>query len=190
MRSDLRWLYLGVVGLVVVERLVELAISRRNERWGRARGGVEVGAGHYPWMVLLHTGFLVSCPLEVLLLERPLLPGLAAAMLALLFAAMALRYWVIATLGRRWTTRVICLPGVPVVASGPYKYLRHPNYLAVMIETLALPLLHTAWLTALVFVPANAALLRLRMRVEEEALERYCGPAVAAPRPAPPARLR
>lgn len=171
---DSRLLYTALVGLVVVERLVELGISRGNERWAKARGGVEAGREHYPWMVAMHTAFLAACPLEVWLLGRPLLPALGAAMLLLLVAAMALRYWVIATLGRRWSTRVICLPGVPVITGGPFRWARHPNYLAVVVETAALPLVHTAWLTALAFSLANAALLRTRIRVEEEALSRHC----------------
>lgn len=167
---DTRILYTLLVALVAGERLVELVVSRRNVRRLLARGGVEAGAGHYPVMVLLHSAFLVACPLEVWLLGRPFVPPLAAAMTALLALTMALRYWVVATLDGRWTTRVVVVPGEAPVTGGPYRWLRHPNYLGVVLEILALPLIHTAWLTAAVFTAANAGLLRRRLRVEEAAL--------------------
>jgi methyltransferase len=169
---DTRLLYTVLVGLVAVQRLAELAIARRNVRRLLARGAVEVAPGHYRVMVLLHTAFLAACPLEVWLLDRPFVPALAAAMLAVLLLAAALRYWVIATLGERWTTRIVCLPGVPPVQGGPYRFLRHPNYLAVIAEIAALPLLHGAWGTALVFSLANALVLKVRIRAEEEGLSR------------------
>ncbi|MDX1644576.1 MAG: isoprenylcysteine carboxylmethyltransferase family protein [Thermoanaerobaculia bacterium] len=165
-----RWAFTAVVVLVVVQRLAELRLSRRNEERLRRRGAIEAGAGHYPWMVALHTAFLLSAPLEVWLLDRPFVPWLAGAMAVLLVAATALRYWTIRTLGERWTTRIVCLPGGAVETGGPFRYLRHPNYLAVTIEMLALPLLHTAWLTAGVFGLANGVLLVVRMRAEEAAL--------------------
>lgn len=173
---DTRWIFTGLLVLVVVERLVELTISRRNQRWLVARGAIEVGAGHYPWMVLLHSLFLASCLVEVWGLNRPFYPILAVAMIMALVVSMALRYWVIATLGRRWTTRVLCLPGEPVVTAGPFRFFRHPNYLAVVIEILALPMVHTAWLTAIVFSAANGFLLARRVRVEEAGLRRYNDP--------------
>lgn len=168
--TDTRLLYLGLVALVALERLVELAITRRHAERLLERGGVVVGQGHYRWMVLLHTALLIAGPLEVWGLARPFVPPLAAAMTVLVVLGMALRYWVIATLGDRWTTNVVVVPGEPLVERGPYRGLRHPNYLAVVIEVAALPLVHTAWLTALVFTVANAFLLRTRIRVEEAAL--------------------
>lgn len=158
---------------MVVERLVELTISRHNQRWLEEHGAIEVGADHYPWMVLLHTLFPASCLAEVWLLDRPFYPSLAAPMLMALLAAMALRYWVMTTLGRRWTTRVFCLPGEPLVADGPFRYLRHPNYLAVVVEIFALPMMHTAWLTALLFSVANGLLLKRRVRAEESGLSLF-----------------
>ena len=151
MGMDTRVLYTLLIGLVIAERLVELVISNRNTRELKSRGALEVGAGHYPVMVVMHTLFLVCAPLEVWLLSRPFIPPLALAMIFVLIAAMSLRYWVISTLQGRWTTRIICLPGAPLVATGPYRYLRHPNYLAVVAETFALPMVHTAWMTAIVF---------------------------------------
>jgi methyltransferase len=135
-------------------------------------------------MVLLHTAFLIVCPLEVWLLRRPFLPALGFSMLLVLILAVALRWWVIATLGERWTTRILCLPGVAPVTGGPYRLVRHPNYLAVIAEIAALPLVHAAWITALVFSLANAGLLRVRIAAEESALTRLSGyEAVFADRP-------
>ena len=119
MRIDSRVLYLALVGVVAVMRLVELGISRRNSARLTARGGVEWGASHYPWMVALHTAWLVAAPTEVWLARRPLVPPLAAAMLLLLALATALRLWAITTLGGRWSTRVIVVPGLPLLRSGP-----------------------------------------------------------------------
>jgi methyltransferase len=168
--GDTRVLYTVLVGLAAAARLLELQIASRNRRNLLAQSAVEVGAGHYPWMVLLHTAWLVACPLEVWLLNRPFLPVLAAFSLAGFLAAMALRYWVIATLGNRWTTRILVLPGSAPVAAGPYRFTRHPNYLAVLVEIATLPLVHTAWWTAVTFSLANALLLRVRIRAEERAL--------------------
>ncbi|WP_214111139.1 isoprenylcysteine carboxyl methyltransferase family protein [Acrocarpospora catenulata] len=162
--------YTALVLLVGVERLAELVVARRNERWSLARGGVVSGQGHYPWMVALHTGLLAGCLVEVAVAGRPFLPWLGWPMLALVVAAQGLRWWCIATLGRQWNTRVIVVPGLPLVTGGPYRWLRHPNYLAVAVEGAALPLVHTAWVTALVFTLLNAVLMVVRIRCEEAAL--------------------
>ncbi|HEY0782081.1 MAG TPA: isoprenylcysteine carboxylmethyltransferase family protein [Thermoanaerobaculia bacterium] len=174
-RFDSRVAFTLLVAAFAAARLVELAISWRHQERLLAQGAVEVAPGHYRVMVLLHTAFLVAGPLEVWLLGRPFRPLLAAAMLVVLGAAMALRYWAIATLGVRWTTRILCLPGEPAVARGPYRFIRHPNYLAVVVEIAALPLVHGAWLTAALFSVANAALLRVRIAAEETALARLSG---------------
>ncbi len=171
MLADTRWLYVGLIGLVVLERLLELVITERNARRLRARGGFEVGQGHFMPMALLHTGLLVAAPLEVFWLERSFVPLLGGVALAAVVGTMALRYWAISSLGDRWTTRVFVVPGEPPVARGPYRWLRHPNYLAVIVEVAALPLVHTAWLTALAFSAGNTLVLRTRIRVEEEALQ-------------------
>ncbi len=167
---DTRWLFLGLIGLVVVERLLELVITERNARQLRARGGFEVGRAHFLPMALLHTGLLAAAPLEVFGFDRPFIPALGGAMFLAVVGTMALRYWAIASLGDRWTTRVFVVPGEPPVAKGPYRWLRHPNYLAVIVEVAALPLVHTAWWTAIAFSVGNALVLRTRIRVEEEAL--------------------
>ncbi len=170
-----RWLYLGLILLVVFQRSTELRLARRNERLARAAGAIEFGGGHFPWMVAIHTLFLISCVAEVWLLDRPFAPAAAGAMLLLLAGATALRYWAISTLGERWTTRILVRPGLPLVTGGPYRWLRHPNYLAVVIEIAALPLVHGAWLTAVVFSVVNAALLTVRIRAENAALAGHAG---------------
>lgn len=162
--------YLVLVGLVALERLAELVVARRNLAWARARGAVEHGREHYPWIVLAHASLLVAAPAEVWLLDRPFLPALGWTMVALVLLAQGLRWWCIGTLGRQWNTRVLIVPGLPLVARGPYRWLRHPNYVAVVLEGLALPLVHSAWLTALAFTAANAVLLTVRIRVENRAL--------------------
>ena len=165
-----QWWFVGLVLLVGLERLAELVVSNRNAAWSLARGGVETGRGHYPPMVLLHSGLLAGAVAEVLLADRPFVPVLGWTMLAVVLVSQALRWWCIGTLGPRWNTRVIVVPGLPLVTSGPYRWLRHPNYLAVVAEGLALPLVHSAWLTAAAFAVLNAALLRVRLRAENTAL--------------------
>jgi methyltransferase len=162
--------YTALILLVGLERLAELVVSNRNLRWSRQHGGIETGAGHYPAMVLLHSALLVGCLAEVWLLDRPFLPWLGWPMLALVIAAQALRWWCINTLGRQWNTRIVVIPGAARITSGPYRRLRHPNYVAVVIEGVALPLVHTAWLTAVIFSVLNAALLSVRIRSESDAL--------------------
>ncbi|MFC4062079.1 isoprenylcysteine carboxyl methyltransferase family protein [Planomonospora corallina] len=162
--------YLSLILLVAAERLAELAVARRNTRWSLARGGVVSGRGHYPWMVALHTGLLAGCLLEAGLAGRPFVPALGWPMLALVLAAQALRWWCVAALGPQWNTQVIVVPGLPAVAGGPYRLLRHPNYVAVAVEGAALPLVHGAWVTAAVFTAGNAALMVVRIRCENAAL--------------------
>ncbi len=159
-----------VVALVALERLAELVVSKRNAAWSFARGGVETGQGHYPVMVVLHSGLLVAMLVEAYVVRPDVPLALAASMLVLVVASQALRWWCIATLGPRWNTRVIIVPGLPPVTGGPYRFFSHPNYVAVVVEGAALPLLHLSWITALVFTVANAALLTVRLRVEDAAL--------------------
>ena len=162
--------YALLIGAVGVERVAELVVSQRNLSWSRARGGVEFGARHYPVMVVLHTALLAGCLVEVLALRRRFIGRLGWPMLAIVLAAQGLRWWCIATLGRPWNTRVVVIPGADRVTGGPYRLIPHPNYVAVVIEGVALPLVHGSWITALVFSVLNAALLRTRIRVENAAL--------------------
>ncbi|MFC4590019.1 isoprenylcysteine carboxyl methyltransferase family protein [Sphaerisporangium corydalis] len=164
--------YLILVLLVGVERLAELVVARRNARWSLDRGGQVFGRGHYPWMVALHTGLLAACLLEPVLADRPFVAALGWPMLGLVVAAQALRWWCITSLGPQWNTEVIVVPGLTLVRRGPYRlrWLRHPNYVAVAVEGAALPLVHSAWVTALTFTVLNAALMVVRIRCEETAL--------------------
>nr|WSX53762.1 isoprenylcysteine carboxyl methyltransferase family protein [Streptomyces sp. NBC_00974] len=162
--------YTVLVLLVIAERFAELSVARRNGAWSRARGGLEHGAGHYPAMVALHTALLLGCLVEPWVADRPFLPLLGWPALVLVLAAQGLRWWCISSLGPRWNTRVLIVPGLALITRGPYRYLRHPNYLAVAVEGMALPLVHTAWMTALGFSLLNAALLTVRIRCEDEAL--------------------
>jgi len=176
--------HVALVAAVGLERIAELVVSKRNARWSFARGGSEYGASHYPPMVVLHTGLLVGCVVEVLIADRPFLPWLGWPMLALVLASQGLRWWCITSLGHQWNTRVIITPGLPLVQSGPYRWFPHPNYVAVVVEGAALPLVHTAWMTAAVFSVLNAGLLTLRIRVENAALRQVEQSPVAPEQPA------
>lgn len=182
-------LYLTFLAALYGERLVELLIAHRNARRAFTMRGVETGRGHYPVMVAVHALFPLACAAEVLALHRTF-PGAAGyAALAMAVAAQALRWWVVATLGRRWNTRIIVVPGERPVTDGPYRYLRHPNYFAVMLEAVAVPLIHGAWLSAIVFVGANAVLLGVRIPAEERAMgEAYARAFGTLPRFLPGAR--
>jgi methyltransferase len=166
---------LVVVGvlLVALQRLLELALSRRNEIRLRAKGAVERGRGHYPLMVALHAGWLFSTLVEGVL-RGPDLPSYWPLPLALFLLAQPLRYWAILSLGEHWNTRVLVVPGAKPVRRGPYRYLSHPNYVVVVVEILAFPLVFGAVYTALVFSVLNALLLRVRVREEERALRELC----------------
>ncbi len=163
-------LFTALVALVGVERLAELVVSTRNAAWSKSRGGVETGQRHYVTMVALHSGLLVGAVVEVWVRRPAFVPALGWPMLALVLASQGLRWWCITTLGRQWNTRVIVVPGLDLVRRGPYRWLSHPNYVAVVVEGFALPLVHTAWITAVVFTCLNALLLTVRVRVENAAL--------------------
>ncbi len=158
----------AVLGFVVVQRTVELGVAARNTARLRAQGAVEVDARGYPWFVVLHAAWLASLLLLVPADAAPSWPLLAV------FAVLQLgRLWVIATLGRRWTTRIIMLPGTPLVEGGPYRYLRHPNYVIVAGEIMVLPLAFGAAVIALVFSAGNLALIARRVSIENRALAPY-----------------
>ena len=169
--SSVGW-YAVLVGAVAAWRVVELVLSSRHRRWALAHGGFESGQGHFPAMAALHTGLLVGSVVEVVVADRPFRPVLGWSMLAVLVLTQALRLWCMATLGRQWNTRVVVVPGAPRVTGGPYRWLPHPNYLVVVVEGLALPLVHGAWVTAVVFTVLNAVLLLgFRIPAEDAALQ-------------------
>jgi methyltransferase len=162
--------YALLIAAVAVERVAELVVSQRNLAWSRARGGVEFGARHYPAMVALHGVLLVGALVEAS--YRSFEPVLGWPMLAVVLAAQGLRWWCIATLGRQWNTRVVVIPDAARITGGPYRFFSHPNYVAVVVEGIALPLVHTAWVTAVAFTALNAVVLRTRIGVENAALAR------------------
>jgi methyltransferase len=161
------YLFILAVG---AERLVELAVSRRNATWSIAHGGKEFDRDHYLVMVGMHALLLVACIVEVWALHRPFIPWLGWPMVAVVLLSTVVRWWCMAVLGKRWNTRLIVIPGAPLVRRGPYRWLHHPNYAAVTAEAAALPLVHSAWLTAIVFSIANALVLNVRIRDENAAL--------------------
>lgn len=162
--------FYALLGVICVERVAELVVSQRHAAASLRAGGVESGAGHFPVMVALHAALLAGCFLEPVLLHRPFLPALGYPMIAVVVAANVLRWWCIRTLGASWTARVIVVPDRPLIRSGPYRWLAHPNYVAVVVEGLALPLAGSAWITAGCFTVLNAALLTVRIRCEVRAL--------------------
>lgn len=163
--------YTVLVALVVAERLAELIVAKHNAAVMFARGAVEVARGHYPFMAVMHALLLVACLVEVRVLDRPFVPALGLVALAAVVGSQVLRWWCVLTLGRQWNTRIIVAPGMPLVTRGPYRWLKHPNYVAVVVEVAALPLVHSAVMTAAVFSLLNAVLLvRVRIPAENRAL--------------------
>lgn len=166
-------LFTALILATGAERIGELIVSTRNARRAFARGGVESGRGHFPAMVALHTGLLVGSLAEVWLLGRVFVPALGWPMLVIALLCQAGRVWIIRSLHGSWNTRVIVVPGATLSRSGPYRFrrLRHPNYVLVVVEGIALPLVHTAWITAVVFTILNAVLLLgFRIPAEDRAL--------------------
>jgi methyltransferase len=167
------YLVAGVM-LVGVQRLLELALSRRNERRLRARGAVERGGGHYPVIVVIHSLWLVSTLVEGLL-RGPEPPVWWPVPLAAFLLVQPLRYWAIFSLGENWNTKVLVVPGGKLIRRGPYRYFPHPNYVVVAVEVLTFPLIFGAWITAIAFSLLNAVLLYVRIRTENRALRELAG---------------
>lgn len=161
----------GLAGLISVQRFFELRLSARNRAWAMSAGAQEYGAKHYPLFVLLHTGWMAGWLVESLW-RGSKLARLWYVWLGLFAAAQALRYWAIGSLGHYWNTRILVIPGAPLVRKGPYRFISHPNYVAVALELACAPLMFGAWLTALLASVLNAILLlRVRIPTEEEALQ-------------------
>jgi methyltransferase len=162
--------YLALLLAVGLLRLVELRISKRHQANMVARGAAKVDEPRFRWMVALHTAVLLGAALEVVFLHRPFLPILATAMFLIFLAANAMRWWVIRTLGEHWNVQVMDSTRLGVVTTGPFRFVRHPNYAAVFAEMLALPLIHTAWITAIAGSVAHIAVLAQRLSTEERVL--------------------
>ncbi|HWM33027.1 MAG TPA: isoprenylcysteine carboxylmethyltransferase family protein [Pseudolysinimonas sp.] len=168
------WLFTAFILLTGCERIVELIVSKRNAAWSFARGGVETGRRHYPAMVALHTGLLVGAVAEVWLLGRPFIDLIGWPAFGVAVLCQVGRIWIIRSLGHQWNTRIIVVPGMPLSRRGPYRlpWLPHPNYLLVAVEGMAIPLVHSAWITAVAFAVLNAVLLiGFRIPAEDRALQ-------------------
>jgi methyltransferase len=158
--------------LIISQRLLELRVAKRNREWMESRGGVEIGADHYPLMVLLHTVFFVSLWAEAALRGYPL-SNRWPLIVFVLITVQIIRYWAIISLGPYWNTRIIFVPGGEVVKQGPYRFLRHPNYTVVILEIALIPLLFQAYVTCILFSLLNALMLRHRIRIEETGLAQH-----------------
>lgn len=159
-----------LITFVIAQRLIELIIAKKNEAWILQEGGYEVGAAHYPLMVFMHSAFFITLLVEVILFERSI--SVLWIFFLLLFLLMQVgRFWCLYTLGKLWNTKIMILPSVSVVKKGPYRFLKHPNYVIVSIEILILPLLFNAYFTAIVFTLLNAWMLSVRIPIEERALK-------------------
>lgn len=163
--------FLALLACIGLERLLELRLSRRHQRDLARLGAHKRADPHYRWMIALHAGVLAGAALEVVFLRRPFIAPLAAIALLAVLLATALRWWVIRTLGTHWNTEVVNSANLGVVSKGPFRWVRHPNYLGVFVEMIALPLLHTAWIAAIFAAAGNAMVLRNRLRVEEAVLD-------------------
>jgi methyltransferase len=162
--------FLALLVAVGLLRLVELGISKRHQKQMAERGAAKVDEPRFRWMVLLHTAVLLGAAVEVLLLRRPFLLWLAVPMFAIFLAANGVRWWVIRSLGTHWNAQVVDSTRLGVVTTGPFRYVRHPNYAAVFSELLALPLIHTAWITATAGAIAHIVVLSQRLSTEERVL--------------------
>ena len=164
-------LYVSLLGLVAIGRLLELTHSRRNQRRLAAAGSAKSPEPGYKWMVALHCAILAGCAIEVTWLQRPWIPWLGLPALLIFLTANAARWWVIRTLGTRWNVEVMSASRLGVVTNeGPYRWVRHPNYTAVFAEMLALPLIHTAWITAIAGAICHILVLQRRVQLEESVM--------------------
>lgn len=169
--SATQFVFLAFVLLLAVQRIFELRLSQRNEAKLLSRGGKEHAPGHFRFMKLTHTLWFVSMVVEVVLFPHAsFVPAVAVPACALFLFGQYLRYAAIRTLGERWSVKILTVPGEASVAAGIYRYIRHPNYLGVILEIFAVPLLHGAWITAILFSLLNAIVLWIRIRAEEQAL--------------------
>lgn len=157
------------VGLIILQRVIELGIARRNEKWMKKQGAIEVGKDHYKYLVLLHIFFFVSLIYEVIFYDKSL-TFIWPVWGVLFLGAQIMRAWCLQSLGMFWNTKIIVLPNVKIISKGPYKYIRHPNYLIVAVEIFVIPMMFNAFITAALFSILNAMALSLRVPVEEKAL--------------------
>ncbi|MCY7784680.1 MULTISPECIES: isoprenylcysteine carboxyl methyltransferase family protein [unclassified Bacillus (in: firmicutes)] len=161
-----------LISILIAQRAAEMAVARQNEQKVKKQGAIEFGENHYPYIIIMHILFFLSLIAEVLLLNKQPSSwwiGIAAAILIV----QAVRYWALCSLGAYWNTKILVVPGAELVKKGPYRWMKHPNYTVVILEILLIPLLYQAYVTMSLFSVLNAALLTIRIRAEDKALEEY-----------------
>jgi methyltransferase len=157
------------VGMIIIQRLTELVVARKNEAWMKSNGAIEFGQGHYPAMVFIHSAFFIVFIVEVMYFDKNL-SEYWTILLALFLLTQAMRVWALTSLGKFWNTKIIILPGAEVVKKGPYKIIKHPNYLIVAVELIVIPLMFNAYFTMAIFTLLNIIILSIRIPAEEKAL--------------------
>ncbi len=162
-------LFICVVGFIIFQRILELLVARNNEKWIKSKGGYEVGANHYPYMVAIHIGFFISLIIEFMVFKQAV-SRFWLLLFVVFISLQIMRVWVIASLGRFWNTKILVLPGAHVVKKGPFHFIRHPNYVVVTSEIIIIPLMFEAYFTAIVFTLLNIIILSVRIPKEEAAL--------------------
>lgn len=162
-------LFLIFLSIIILQRLFELIVARRNEKWMKEQGAVEYGQEHYPIMVMMHSLFFAAFCMEVIVFKKHISP-VWPMLLSIFIATQAIRIWALSSLGKYWNTKIIVLPSTTIVKKGPYKYLRHPNYTIVILEILVIPMLFQAYWTAVIFTILNVWMLSVRIPLEEKAL--------------------
>lgn len=162
--------FIVFISLIIIQRISELILSKRNENYLRSKGAVEHDKDGYKYIVLMHNLFFVSFIVEFIFLQRQLNPYWQI-LLIIFICIQLLRYWAIFTLGKRWNTKILVLPDTELIISGPYKYLKHPNYVAVIIEIAVIPLLFSCYFAAIIFSVLNLIVLKRRIKIEEEVLK-------------------
>jgi methyltransferase len=162
--------FLALLAGVALLRAAELLVSRANQRALLAQGAAKPADPHFIWMVLVHAGVIIGAAIEVVWLRRQSQPLLAAAAGTLFVAANVVRWWVIYAMGRHWNVQVMDSRALGIVSTGPFRFVRHPNYAAVFVELTALPLVHTAWLTAILGSLGHAWVLSKRIALEDAVL--------------------
>lgn len=163
-----KWLF-GLFLFLISQRLIELFIAKRNEKWMKKRGGIEKGEGHYRWFIIIHILFFISILAETFIRSNQMIYVNYILLFIFIITQMG-RFWCIYSLGRFWNTKVIILPGEPIIKKGPYKYIKHPNYIIVGVELFVIPLLFGAYVTAIIFPILHILLLRMRIPIENKAL--------------------
>ncbi|MBP3952589.1 isoprenylcysteine carboxyl methyltransferase family protein [Bacillus suaedae] len=158
------------ITIVIAQRMAEVMIANRNAKWIVSQGGYEVGRDHYKYIVMVHSLFFIALLIEVSLSRNTATTWAIAPLIVFLIAQVG-RVWALSSLGRFWNTRIMILPGAKVIAKGPYRFLRHPNYVIVITELAVLPLIFQAYWTAIIFTVINALILSVRIKKEEQALQ-------------------